>query len=50
MASATEKRNLLFYFILINYSLNSHMYLVTTILDSTGIEFARYNMYKKNKV
>ena len=38
MRSATEQTNFKFYLILINLSLNSHIQLVATTLDSVDME------------
>ena len=37
-AIVTEKRNFTFYLILTTLNLNSHMWLVAIVLDSTGLE------------
>lgn len=41
MMSITEELNLKFYLVLINLTLNSHMWLVPTILDSIALEQAQ---------
>ena len=38
VAIVTEKRNFTFYLILTTLNLNSHMWLVAIVLDSTGLE------------
>ena len=38
VAIVTEKRNFTFYLILTTLHLNSHMWLVAIVLDSTGLE------------
>ena len=45
MANVTETPNFKFYLILINLHLNSHMKLVATELDSTGLEFDRNSCF-----
>ena len=49
VASVTEKLNFKFYLILNTLSLNSHMRLVITVLDSRVLEWERYRYDLKNE-